>query len=126
MKKYKVRAIMKFNDGVENKLRTPENENAEFFCTEERYNVLKKNNAVKLIEIVNDEDFVSEEEVQAVAITIKEEAEEQGKTVEEIVDEIVDEFVESEEMNNFIDNTVDTIVEEMFEEKPKKKKSSKK
>lgn len=107
MKNYKVEAIMKFTDKEENIKRVPydknlsESENEEkgsiFYCTKERYEFLKKNNAVKLIEVI-----------------------------EEIVNNIVDEIVESKEINEIIDKVVDETIEKVFKEKPKKKKSSKK
>jgi hypothetical protein len=104
MKNYKVESIMRFTDKVEFVRR---NAGEVFYCTEERYNFLKNKNAVKLIEIVEEKEEISEE-VQAVANAIVEEAFEQDKTIEEVVNEIVDE-----------------AVEEGFE-KPKKKKTSKK
>ena len=122
MKNYKVIAIKFFKDSTEidekTGLKIERKVNDEFYCTKERYEYLKANNAVKLIGIQKTIDEViekeiSEQEVQAVASAIVEEAEEQGKTVEEIVNEIVEE-------------TVDELVEEVVEEKPKKKKSSKK
>ena len=94
MKNYKVEAIMKFTDKEENVKR---NVGDEFDTTKERYEFLKKNNAVKLIEVI-----------------------------EEIVNNIVDEVVESKEFNEVIDKVVDETVEKAFKEKPKKKKSSKK
>lgn len=61
MKDYKVKVIMAFQDKEDNKMRLSYNEaltekeneekGAIFYCTEERYNFLSKNNAVKLIEI---------------------------------------------------------------------------
>jgi hypothetical protein len=105
MKNYKVESIMRFTDKVEFVRR---NAGEIFYCTEERYNFLKNKNAIKLIEIVEEKEEISEKEVQAVANAIVEEAIEQDKTIEEVVNEIVDE-----------------AVEEGFE-KPKKKKTSKK
>lgn len=106
MKNYKVEAIMKFTDKEENIKRVPydknlsESENEEkgsiFYCTKERYEFLKKNNAVKLIGI------------------------------QETIDNIVDEIVESKEINEIIDKVVDETIEKVFKEKPKKKKSNKK
>lgn len=71
MKNYKVEAIMKFTDKEENIKRVPydknlsESENEEkgsiFYCTKERYEFLKKNNAVKLIEIVEEPKIEVEE-----------------------------------------------------------------
>lgn len=104
MKNYKVEATMKFTDKEENVKR---NVGDVFEVTEARYNFLKKNNAVKLIEVVEEKEF-TEEEVQAVANAIVEQAEEDNKTVEEIVNEIVEESKEE-------------IIAT-----PKKKKSSKK
>jgi hypothetical protein len=109
MKNYKVRATRFFKDSSEidekTGLKTERKVNDEFFCTKERYEFLKANNAVKLVEVVEE---ITEEEVQAVANAIAEEAIEQDKTVEEIVNEIVEES--KEEVNP----------------KPKKKKTSKK
>lgn len=102
MKNYKVEATMKFTDKEENVKR---NVGDVFEVTELRYKFLKSNNAVKLIEIVEE---ISEEEVQAVASTIVEETEEKEKTIEEVVNEIIEESKEE-------------IIE-----KPKKKKSNKK
>ena len=102
MKNYKVEATMKFTDKEENVKR---NVGDVFEVTELRYKFLKSNNAVKLIETVKE---ISEEEVQAVASAIVEEAEEQEKTIEEVVNEIIEESKE------------ETI------EKSKKKKSNKK
>ena len=106
MKKYKVEAIMKFTDKEENIKR---NVGDIFEITETRYNFLKSNNAVRLIEILQKEkDEITEQEVQAVAVALVEQAEEDNKSVEEIVDEIIEES------------------KEKVIEKPKKKKSSKK
>ena len=106
MKNYKVEAIMKFTDKEENVKR---NVGDKFETTKERYEFLKRNNAVKLIEIIEEEkEIINEEGVQAVASAIVEEAEEQNKSVEEIVNEIIEESNEE------------------VEEKPKKKKNSKK
>ena len=109
MKNYKVQAIMKFTDKEENVKR---NVGDEFETTKERYEYLKSKNAVKLIGIQEDIETaikeITEEEVQAVASAIVEEAQEQGKTVEEVVNEIVEESKEE------------------VKPKPKKKKSNKK
>lgn len=94
MKNYKVEATMKFTDKEENVKR---NVGDEFETTKERYEFLKKNNAVKLIEVI-----------------------------EEIVNNTVDEVVESKEFNKVINKVVDETVEKIFEENPKKKKTSKK
>ena len=66
MKNYKVEATMKFTDKEENAKR---NVGDKFETTKERYEFLKKNNAVKLIEVV-------------------EEKEELVATVQEIIEEI--------------------------------------
>ena len=106
MKNYKVEATMKFTDKEENVKR---NVGDVFEVTEARYNFLKSNNAVKLIEIVEEpKNDITEEEVQAVANAIVEQAEEDNKSVEEVVNEIVEESKEE-------------IIAT-----PKKKKSSKK
>ena len=109
MKNYKVIATRYFRDSSEIDKRTglkvERKVNDEFYCTKERYEFLKANNAVKLVEVQSTiDDIITEEEVQAVASAIVEEAEEQNKTVEEVVNEIVEET----------------------KPKPKKKKSSKK
>ena len=92
MKNYKVEATMKFTDKEENVKR---NVGDVFEVTEARYNFLKSNNAVKLIEIVEEpKKDITEEEVQAVANAIVEQAEEDNKSVEEVVNEIVEESKE--------------------------------
>ena len=61
MKNYKVEAIMKFTDKTENGIKR--NVGDIFETTKERYEFLKKNNAVKLIEIVEEkEELVATEE----------------------------------------------------------------
>jgi hypothetical protein len=102
MKNYKVIATREFKDSNETDentgLKKERNVNDEFLCTKERYEFLKANNAVKLVEIV-----------------------------EEVVNKVVEEFVESKDFDNMIDKIVDEAVEKLFEEpKPKKKKSKKK
>ena len=104
MKEYKVRVLKYFRDKEEKKERFV---GEEFECTKERCNYLLEHNAV---EIVKDVPEITEEEVQAVANAIVEEAIEQDKAIEEIVDEIVEEAV---------DEVVDEII-------TKKKKTSKK
>lgn len=92
MKNYKVEAIMKFTDKEENVKR---NVGDVFEVTEARYNFLKSNNAVRLVEIVEEQkEEITEEEVQAVANAIIEQAEEDNKSVEEVVNEIVEESKE--------------------------------
>ena len=113
MKNYKVIATRSFKDSNEidkkTGLKIERKVNDEFYCTKERYDFLKANNAVKLVEVQSIiDDIITEEEVQAVASAIVEEAEEQNKTVEEVVNEIVEESKEE------------------VKPKPKKKKSSKK
>lgn len=51
MKNYKVKAIMKFTDKEEDIKRIVDDE---FFCTKERYEFLKSNGAVTLVEIVEE------------------------------------------------------------------------
>ena len=98
MKNYKVEAIMKFTDKEENVKR---NVGDIFETTKERYEFLKKNNAVKLIEIAEEEQW---------AVT----REENGSVhVRPVVDGEI----------------IDTPIEEYHdyrEEKTKKKKSKKK
>ena len=61
MKNYKVEAIMKFTDKTENGVKR--NVGDIFETTKERYEFLKQNNAVKLIEIVEEkEKLVATEE----------------------------------------------------------------
>ena len=117
MKNYKVVATRYFKDSNEidekTGLKKERQANDEFFCTKERYEFLKENNAVKLVEIVEEEKKITEEEVQAVANAIVEEAVEQEKSIEEIVNEIVDEAVEE---------AVDEVVEEIISKKKKRSK----
>ena len=116
MKNYKVIATRYFKDSNEidekTGLKIERQVNDEFYCTKERYEFLKSNNAVKLVEVQEDIDTaikeITEEEVQAVASAIVEEAKEQDKTIEEVVNEIIEESKEE------------------VKPKPKKKKSSKK
>ena len=81
MKNYKVVATRYFKDSNEidkkTGLKIERQVNDEFFCTKKRYEFLKQNNAVKLIEIVEEKEEISEEEV-----------------VNEIVDEAVEEGFE--------------------------------
>lgn len=67
MKNYKVKAIRFFRDSNEIDEKTgrkiERQINDEFYCTKERYEFLKQNNAVKLVEIIEEkEDFFSKEE----------------------------------------------------------------
>lgn len=108
MKNYKVEATMKFTDKEENTKRVPYNINlteeenekkgSVFYCTKERYEFLKRNNAVRLVEVL---------EVEKVEYCTL--AENEPKEIETIVtNEIVEENKEEEKS------------------KPKKKKSRKK
>ena len=97
MKNYKVEATMKFTDKEENVKR---NVGDIFETTKERYEFLKKNNAVKLIEIV----------------------EEPKKSMI-----FVDTKNESENIKPLDEEKIKKIADEMIEHiKPKKKKSKKK
>ena len=67
MKNYKVIATRYFKDSNEidekTGLKVERKVNDEFLCTKERYEFLKQNNAVKLVEIIEEkEDFFSKEE----------------------------------------------------------------
>jgi hypothetical protein len=78
MKNYKVKAIRFFRDSNEIDEKTgrkiERQINDEFYCTKERYEFLKANNAVKLVEVQSTiDDIITEEEVQAVASAIVEE-----------------------------------------------------
>lgn len=95
MKNYKVEATMKFTDKEENVKR---NVGDEFKTTKERYEFLKANNAVKLIEVL---------EVEKVEYSTL--SDNEPKEIETIV---TNEIVEEEQ--------------EVIKPKPKKKKSSKK
>ena len=86
MKNYKVRATRYFKDSNEidkkTGLKIEREVNDEFYCTKERYEFLKANNAVKLVEIqeIIDEiieEKITEAEVQAVANAIVEESKEE-------------------------------------------------
>lgn len=110
MKNYKVIATRFFKDSNEidekTGLKVERKVNDEFYCTKERYEFLKANNAVKLVEVQSTIDDIL--------------------TEEKTIDKIVDEVIESKEINDIIDNVVEEVVEEVFKPKPKKKKSSKK
>ena len=67
MKNYKVIATRFFRDSTERDEKTgrkiERKINDEFLCTKDRYDFLKQNNAVKLVEIIEEkEDFFSKEE----------------------------------------------------------------
>ena len=103
MKNYKVEATMKFTDKEENIKRVPydnnltEKENEErgsiFYCTKERYEFLKQNNAVKLNEII-----------------------------EEIVDEVIESKEVNEVIDKVVDETINKLFEEKPKKKKSKKK----
>lgn len=82
MKNYKVEAIMKFTDKEENVKR---NVGDVFDVTEERYNFLKKNNAVKLIGILE------VEKVEYSNLEDQEPKEIEVAVTNEIMEEIVEE-----------------------------------
>ena len=98
MKNYKVEATMKFTDKEENGIKR--NVGDIFETTKERYEFLKQNNAVKLIEVM----------------------EESKKSMI-----FVDTKNESENIKPLDEEKIKKIADEMIEHiKPKKKKSSKK
>ena len=102
MKNYKVIATRYFKDSNEidekTGLKIERQVNDEFFCTKERYEFLKANNAVKLVEIL---------EVEKVEYSNLED-----KEPREIETSVINEVVEEKK--------------EELKSKPKKKKSSKK
>ena len=102
MKNYKVIATRCFKDSneidEETGLKKERQVNDEFYCTKERYEYLKQNNAVKLIEIL---------EIEKVEYS-----------------NLAD--IEPKEIEVAITNEAVEESNEEVEEKPKKKKSSKK
>ena len=70
MKNYKVKATRFFRDSNEidenTGLKKERKVNDEFLCTKERYEFLKQNNAVKLVEIVEEQPKEIKEEVKVV------------------------------------------------------------
>lgn len=102
MKNYKVIATRYFKDSNEidekTGLKVERKVNDEFYCTKERYEFLKANNAVKLVEVL---------EVQKVEYSTL--ADNEPKEIETVV---TNEIVEEEQKKS--------------KPKPKKKKSSKK
>lgn len=98
MKKCKVKVTRYFKDKIENVER---NVNDEFLCDKERYEFLKKNNAVELIGIVDEEAIV---------------------VPETIVEEIVNEVLESDEIQVTIDEAIEEAVDELIKKKSNKKK----
>lgn len=94
----------------------------QFEVTEERLEVLLGNNSynkafVKLVEEKDNDEIVSEEEVQAVAEAIVVQAQEDNKTIEEVVNEIVEES--KEETENV------EVTEDVESKKKKSKRNSK-
>ena len=77
MKNYKVKATRFFRDSNEidkkTGLKVERKVNDEFLCTKERYEFLKQNNAVNLVEIVEEQPKEIKEEVKVV-VSEKEEA----------------------------------------------------
>jgi hypothetical protein len=104
MKNYKVIATRYFRDSSEidkkTGLKVERQVNDEFYCTKERYEFLKANNAVKLVEV--------QEDIET--------------AIKEITEEKIMECVE--ELMPTIERQVEQIVE--VKPKPKKKKSNKK
>ena len=102
MKNYKVIATREFKDSNEidenTGLKVERKVNDEFYCTKERYEFLKANNAVKLVEVL---------EVEKVEYSTL--SDNEPKEIETIV---TNEIVEEEQ--------------EVIKPKPKNKKSSKK
>lgn len=132
MKNYKVIATRFFKDSNEidekTGLKAERQVNDEFYCTKERYEFLKANNAVKLVEIL---------EVEKIEYSTL--ADDESKEIETIItNEIVEEkeqWAVTEEDGNIhvrpvVDGKIiDTPIEETItykEPKPKKKKSNKK
>lgn len=116
MKNYKVIATRYFKDSNEidenTGLKVERKANDEFYCTKERYEFLKANNAVKLIEIQETIDEVIE----------KEKVEEPKIEVEE--NEVK---INASEIRLIAENDKEiTINKEEVKPKPKKKKTSKK
>ena len=72
MKNYKVKATRFFRDSNEidkkTGLKVERKVNDEFLCTKERYEFLKQNNAVKLVEIVEEQPKEIKEETKIVII----------------------------------------------------------
>lgn len=86
MKNYKVKAIRFFRDSNEIDEKTgrkiERQINDEFYCTKERYEFLKANNAVKLVEIQKNIDDIIEDEIteeKAIVNEIVEESKEEVK-----------------------------------------------
>ena len=83
MKNYKVIATRYFRDSSEidkkTGLKVERQVNDEFYCTKERYEFLKANNAVKLVEVQEDietaiKEITEEEVINEIVVESKEEA----------------------------------------------------
>ena len=115
MKNYKVMATRYFRDSNEidekTGLKKERQANDVFYCTKERYEFLKINNAVKLVEVQETIDEVIEKEI----------------TEEEVLMPHPNDDIEL--VVPIHNETIDKIAKSMLEvvqEKPKKKKSNKK
>lgn len=108
MKNYKVIAIKFFKDSTEidkkTGLKIERKVNDEFYCTKERYEFLKSNGAVTLVEIVEESKKEIEEVTEKWTVT----EEEDGIHVRPVVD------------GEIIDTPIEKVI------KPKKKKKTKK
>lgn len=118
MKNYKVQAIRNFRDSNEidekTGLKIERTINDEFYCTKERYEFLKQNNAVKLVEIVKEEN----EFITPILGQRKDD-------VEYIVP--LDNNTEAlEKLGEVIKKHIKIVEEEQEKPKPRKKKTSKK
>lgn len=116
MKNYKVIATRYFKDSNEidakTGLKVERKVNDEFYCTKERYEFLKVNNAVKLVEIQETiDEAIEEEKIEEPKIEI----EENGTKINARELKLI---TENEE--------VIAIIKQEVKPKPKKKKSSKK
>ena len=130
MKNYKVIATRFFRDSNEidkkTGLKVERQVNDEFYCTKERYEFLKANNAVKLVEVQSTIDDILTEEKTIDKIVNAVKLVEVQEDIETAINEITEEeFIECvEELMPTIEKKVEQIVE--VKPKPKKKKSSKK
>jgi len=97
MKNYKVIATRNFKDSNEidekTGLKVERQVNDEFYCTKERYEFLKANNAVKLIEIIEEEPKIelteNEMKISADEITLVSDDEEILINKDEVVEQII-------------------------------------
>lgn len=128
MKNYKVIATRFFKDSNEidekTGLKIERQVNDEFYCTKERYEFLKANSAVRLVEIVEEPKKEIKEDTKVVC---------EDKEVEKLFEEPKIEIEEngikinSRELKLIVENEeAITINKEEVKPKPKKKKSSKK